>query len=179
MLAAEEWVWVPDDADQLKTRDYHMVAYPQWFTCHTQVACCRSARSADDLIVEVAAQVRRRNRNRVAWWLSDASQPADLESRLRALGADHRETVDVLAFDMTNGLPDIGDVEGVRCGGGRRAHVAGKHVRLGEVFGEEPTDGAVAKELAELSRPIGERDAFRIVAYIDDQPAARGVYAGQ
>ncbi len=87
LAAAEEWVWVPEDAEQLKTVEYHVIAYPEWFAHPTQVAWCRSSRTAGEVISEVEAQVRAWARNRVGWWLSDGTRPRELERQLLALGA--------------------------------------------------------------------------------------------
>ncbi len=176
LAAAAEWVWVPENAKQLATAEYHVIAYPESYPHPTQVAWCRSVRSANDVIGDVAAQVRRWGRDRVSWWLTDNSQPGDLESRLRALGADHCETVDVLALDMTAGLPEVGRTAAVRCALVEdEATLRAANAVSQEVWGgETPTDEAVAGELAELSQPINRRAGFRVVAYIGDMPAATG-----
>ena len=105
--AAAAWVWVPDDAEQVRTDDYHLIAYPAGYTLPTQVAWCRSQRPAGDLLDEVTAQVRRWARNRVSWWVSEATQPRDLEHVLRARGASLDETVEVLGYDLTGGPPQL------------------------------------------------------------------------
>ncbi len=175
LAAAADWVWVPEKATEVRTDDYHLIAYPEWFSSGTQVAWCRSERPADALVHEVAGQVRRWGRDQVSWWLSAASRPTDLESWLRTAGAELSETVDVLAYDLTGPLPDVGAV-GVRCVPVEDAQtLADAHLVSREVWGgDEPPPGRLDREIAEHARPIGERGEFRVVAYVGNEPAATG-----
>lgn len=175
LAAAADWVWVPDGASEVRTDDYHLVAYPEWFSSGTQVAWCRSERPADALVQEVAGQVRRWGRDQVSWWLSAASRPTDLEPWLRTAGAALSETVEVLAYDLTGPLPDVGAVD-VRCVPVDDAQtLADAHLVSREVWGGEPPPaGQQDRELAECARPIGEREEFRVVAYAGNEPASTG-----
>jgi hypothetical protein len=159
--AAAEWVWVPDGSRELRTADFHLIACPEWVGHPTQVAWCRSDRPAADLMAEVADQVRAWGRASVSWSLSDSSRPADLESRLREAGAVVVETTDVLAFDMTAGLPVVGDLAGVRSA----------------LVTDEATRGAadaVALAVWGFSEPASKSAEFRAVAYLGDEPVATG-----
>lgn len=106
--AADEWVWVPPDAEQVLTDEYQLIAYPHYYQHPTQVAWSAAGRPAAELVDEVAAQVRRWGRDRVFWWVRADSRPADTEAVLRSRGATLAQTVTVLAYDLTDGLPDLG-----------------------------------------------------------------------
>ncbi|MGW0227760.1 hypothetical protein ACWDWO_05560 [Actinopolymorpha singaporensis] len=175
LAAAADWVWVPDDATEVRTDDYHLIAYPEWFSSGTQVAWCRSERPADTLVREIAGQVRRWGRDQVSWWLSSASRPADLESWLRTAGAALSETVEVLAYDLTGPLPDVGTVD-VRCVPVDDARtLADAHLVAQEVWGGgQPPSEQVERDLAGCALPIAERGEFRVVAYVGNEPAATG-----
>jgi GNAT superfamily N-acetyltransferase len=106
--AAAEWVWVPPTADQILTSEYQLIAYPQHFQHPTQVAWSKSARPVAEIIDEVAAQVRRWGRDKVYWWVRADTQPEDTAAALQLRGATVAEAVTVLAYDLTDGLPDLG-----------------------------------------------------------------------
>lgn len=106
--AAADWVWVPPDADQVVTDSYQLIAYPRYFSEPTQVAWSASERGAGELIDEVVAQVRRWGRDAVYWWVRAETRPADTQAVLQSRGATVAQTVQVLAYDLADGLPDVG-----------------------------------------------------------------------
>jgi GNAT superfamily N-acetyltransferase len=106
--AAAEWVWVPPDAEQVVTDDYQLIAYPHYFQHPTKVAWSRSDRPVGELIDEVAGHVRAWGRDSCYWWVRADTRPADTEAVLQSRGATVAETVQVLAYDFGNGLPDLG-----------------------------------------------------------------------
>jgi GNAT superfamily N-acetyltransferase len=106
--AAAEWVWVPPDAEQIVTDDYQLIAYPQYFSEPTQVAWSASERPVDELIDEVAGHVKAWGRDTVYWWVRANTRPADTEAVLRSRGATLAQTVHILAYDLADGLPDLG-----------------------------------------------------------------------
>ncbi len=106
--AAADWVWVPPDAEQVVTESYQLIAYPQYFSEPTQIAWSASERPAGELIDEVAAHVRRWGRENLYWWVRADTRPADTEAVLQSRGATLAQTVQVLAYDLAGGLPDVG-----------------------------------------------------------------------
>lgn len=106
--AAAEWVWVPPDAEQVVTDEYQLIAYPQYFQHPTKVAWSASERPVGELIDEVAAHVRDWGRDRFYWWVRADTRPADTEAVLLSRGATLADTVHVLAYDLAEGLPDLG-----------------------------------------------------------------------
>jgi GNAT superfamily N-acetyltransferase len=106
--AAAEWVWVPPDAEQVVTDSYQLIAYPQYFSEPTQVIWSVSDRAVGELIDEVAAHVRRWGRDTLYWWVRADTRPADTEAVLQSRGATVAQTVQVLGYDLADGLPDVG-----------------------------------------------------------------------
>jgi GNAT superfamily N-acetyltransferase len=106
--AAAEWVWVPPDAEQVVTDSYQLIAYPQYYSEPTQVAWSASERPVGELIDEVAAHVIRWRRDTLYWWVRADTRPADTEAALRSRGATLAQTVHILAYDLADGLPDLG-----------------------------------------------------------------------
>jgi GNAT superfamily N-acetyltransferase len=113
--AAAEWVWVPPDAEQVVTDSYQVIAYPDWFQHPTKVAWSVSDRPAGELIDEVAAHVREWGRDTLYWWVRADTQPADTEAVLQSRGGTVAETVQVLAYDLTDGPPELGLPGGLAC----------------------------------------------------------------
>lgn len=198
LAAAAEWVWIPPDAEQVATADYQLIAYPRHFQHPTQVPWSGSERPVTELIDEVAAHVRDWGRNAVYWWVRDATRPPDTEAALLARGATLAETVQVLAYDLADGLPGLGlsanpgPADSVLTFSTRDA--AGEPVTLraevvrdeatmranylvsDEVWDEhrERTPAAVAGDLAEVRAGLAARSDLRVVVYAGDEPAAAG-----
>jgi GNAT superfamily N-acetyltransferase len=178
--AAADWVWVPPDAVQLRTDDYQLIAYPMHLQHPTQVARSASARPAGELIDEVAAHVRAWDRGSVWWWVRDDTRPADTEAVLQARGGTLAETVQMLAYDLSGGLPDLGLPDNPP---GLHAELVLDEATLADsvlvndqVWDErrERTATDVAAELAEIRADLATWSGYRIVVYADGEPAATG-----
>jgi GNAT superfamily N-acetyltransferase len=187
LAEAAAWVWVPPDARQVTTAEYQLIAYPGHYQQPTSVAWTSSARPAAELMGEVSAQVRAWGRDTVYWWIRDTTRPAGLEDALRGDGGELTETVQVLAFDLTDGLPEAGAVQAtpaqataahgldarvVRDEAGLRAH----HLVSAEVWDDhrDRTPDDVRRELAELAESLASWTDFRVIVFADGQPAAAG-----
>jgi len=86
--AAAAWVWIPEGAIEVHADDYLLIRYPDRFLDPgfpaAQVVWLKTARPLDGVIDEVAAQVRAWGLDKVDWWISAATIPAEAESDLRA-----------------------------------------------------------------------------------------------
>lgn len=107
LAASNEWVWVPDYARSVATDEYLVVAYPETYLTPTAARLLGSDREAAAVIEEVHAVARDLGRQRLWWTLSDTSRPPSLEAELLRRGAQVVERMDVLALDLTAGVPDI------------------------------------------------------------------------
>jgi hypothetical protein len=170
---ADEWVWVPEGAQEVRTEEYHLVAYPESMSIPTQVAWCRSARSSPELVAEVLEHVRRWGRTQVSFWVSERTTPADLEEYLQAQDAEYVEAVDVLALPLTGQEVDVGDL-------GDRVTVRvvddERLVRLAvrvsdEVWGATTPEREVRRQVEELASRAGADSEWRVLAFVGDQPA--------
>lgn len=169
---AAAWTWLPDGSQEELTDDYHLVAYPERIQQPTEVVRCRSSRPAAELVAEVVERVRAWRRDEVAWRITAETAPADLEQHLQEAGARRTETLDILAFDMREGLPDVGETTGrsVLVDDDRTLRAA--HAVACEVWGDlPPTEEQLAAGLAELAQPIEERGHFKVVAFVGEEPA--------
>jgi hypothetical protein len=168
---ADEWVWVPDGVDEVRTDEYHLVAYPEAMAIPTHVAWCRSLRTPAEVVAEVVGIVRGWGRPDVSFWVSELTRPAGLEDHLRTAGAEHAETVDVLALDLTGPVPDLSVPSGVTV----RFVDDEESVRLAalvadEVWGSTTTEDDVGRAVAALADPAAAAPR-RVLALVDGEPA--------
>jgi hypothetical protein len=206
--AACAWVGVPDGSRRLETGDYLLADFPPGYDdeCPTQVQWTRSDRPAAELVDEVLGHARAWQRARLGWWIRLDTRPADLGSVLEMRDAVLRDTVGVLARELTGPAGGAGGAPGddVAADGDREGDVDGDGDGDGdgddggnggvtwrlvddaetlrdarsvyrEVWGRpEPTPEQWERDLAEALRPVGERDAFHVVAYVGAEPASAG-----
>jgi GNAT superfamily N-acetyltransferase len=180
--AAASWVWVPPDAEQVVTSEYQLIAYPAHYHQPTKVAWSKLTRPPAEVIGEVLTQVRGWGRDRVYWWIRDDTEPPATEPALLEHGATLADAVQVLAYDLADGLPDLGlpvrsdpagpDAEIVSDERTLRAH----HLVSEEVWDEhrEWSPAAFAADLASVRESLASWSDFRVIVFVDGQPAATG-----
>ena len=175
--AAAEWVWVPPAAKQVLTSDYQLIAYPNHYQHPTQVAWSSAARPADELIDEVLMQVSGWGRDSVYWWVRADTGPADTEAALQARGATLVETVQVLAYDLASGVPELSMAAGPQAELVRDERtLRASHLVFAEVWDDhrERTPAAIAEELCGVLESLESWSDYRIVVFVDGEPAAGG-----
>ena len=183
LAASNEWGWVPEGAPHVRTEEYLVVAYPDWFLTPTSARVFGSARDAAELADEICAVALGWGRDRLWWRLSDQTRPAALEPELLARGASVVDRMDVLALplagDVADGdLPDMGlpdDVEVRRVTDEQTVRHA---IAVGnDAFGgADPTDDQVATALVEVEQGLRDDSSGRWVAYVGGRPASTGGY---
>lgn len=174
--AAAEWVWVPEEADEVRTEHYHLIRYPDWFTHPTVVAWSRTDRELSPLIDAVAEQTRAWGRSAVFWTVSAATRPPDTEAELVRRGATRVETVQVLAREIGEELPDLhppDDVRTVRVHDEQTLRDATEVAAA--VWGDRPPEDLdLGEEVERARRDWDEGTGFRVVAYLDGRPVSTG-----
>jgi GNAT superfamily N-acetyltransferase len=93
---AEDWVWVPVDAQEDLTDERRLTVYPE----RACVQWSRTDRPFDDLLAEVTERAERTGRSALRWWTGSTSRPVDTGERLQAAGFQKVEVLDVLALDL-------------------------------------------------------------------------------
>lgn len=178
MAAAAAWVWVPEDADQVRTEEYQLVRYPEhYLTSPVSVVWSRSGRPVDELLEEVGRQVRGWGHDEVEWTVSAATRPQSTEDELVRRGAKLAETTQVLAFDLGPGLPELSAPPGVSWEVVEdAAGVRASRVVYRDVWGEggEPDEAEVERGLAEAGRELADWSGFRVVSFVGGEPASFG-----
>jgi GNAT superfamily N-acetyltransferase len=178
--AATAMEWQPDGAIEVRTDDYRLIRYPDWALDPTfpaaQVTRSRSDRSAADLVEEVLAHVRRWGLLGVAWWVSAASRPADTEEQLRVLGGKRIDTVQILARELSESLPELGvpaDVS-VELVDDERTFLAASQITVRGWGRKEPDEATLATDLAMALSDLATWTNFRVLASVGGVPACTG-----
>jgi GNAT superfamily N-acetyltransferase len=188
--AADAWVWVPPDAEQVLTSEYQLIAYPAHFQHPTQVAWSSALRPVEEVIDEVLARARAWGRDQVHWWVrDDAADPAQAsasgasasqastEGALQQRGATLAETVQVLAYDLTDGVPNLDLADGPQAEVVQDERtLRASHLVSAEVWEDhrERTPAAITEELAGLLEARESWSDFRVVVFQDGEAAAGG-----
>jgi GNAT superfamily N-acetyltransferase len=170
----------PDDGIEVRTEDYRLIRYPDWALDPSfpavQVTRSRSGRPAGELIEEVLAHVRGWGLLGVAWWVSAASRPEDTEEQLRARGGTRIDTVQILARELTEPLPELGvpaDVS-VQLVEDERAFLAASQITVRGWSRKEPDEASTAQDLAKALSDLATWTNFRVLAFVAGTPACTG-----
>lgn len=180
LAAAADWTWAPPDARQVRTDEYQLVEYPEYYhsSYPVKVVWSRSGRLAGELIDEVAWRAREWGHAEVAWHISAATRPAGTEAELTRRGATLAETLQVLAYDMSAGLPALDEPAGVDWKIVQDEETARASQRIQqEVWGgggDEVDQASVDRALAEAKDGLASWSSFSVVAFIGGQPASDG-----
>ena len=167
MLAASDaWQWVPPGAEELCIEGVVVIDYPDWaqmgfYAMPTHVPDPQAAVRA------VRAAAESRGRATTEWWVTPSTQPAELEATLVECGAVRSEAADILAYDMSDGVPTLAVPEGVRTVVVCDAQSLDDAESVSaEVWGGEPSSGDRREEqLRTLGDPLDEQGGFRVVTY--------------
>jgi GNAT superfamily N-acetyltransferase len=180
--AATAMEWSPDGAVEVHTEDYRLIRYPEWALDPAFPAAqvirsqSRTDRSDGDLIDEVVARVRGWGLLGVAWWVSAATRPPGTEQTLRARGGKRIDAVQLLAREVTDGLPELDvpqDVT-VELAADERSFRAALAVAVRGWRRKEPDQAQLDRDLAEALRDLADWTNFRVLARVDGEPACSG-----
>ncbi len=176
IAAANEWVWIPEGAPHVRTDDYLVVRYPEWFVSPTTARVRRQPEDVPALLDEVHAITRGWGRDHMWWVVSDIGPSADVETELLRRGAVVTERSDILAIPLGEGLPDLAVPSDVQVRPALDAETVRDALFVeADAFGwHEPTDEQLRAGLAEMHAGADTHLVGRFVASVDGQPAATG-----
>jgi len=150
--AAAAWVYVPDDAREVRTDEFHLVAYPLHWSTPTIATSIESERPAGELVEAILDAARGLGRDAVTIWVTGTTRPADLAVVLSGLGAELTEHLDVLARPLADlpalDVPSDLELRPVLDEEGVRAHQA---VSVAVFGGSFPDDDAIAASVRRLT----------------------------
>ena len=172
--------WQPDGSSDVLTDDYRLIRYPDWALDPTfpaaQVTRSRAGRSDDEVIDEVIAHVRGWGLLGVAWWVSAAPRPPGIERTLRARGGKQIDAVQILARELGRGLPEL-DVPAnvtVELVTDERSFRVASLITVRGWGRKEPNEAELRRELTGAVRDLADWSGFRVVAFVDGEPASSG-----
>ena len=174
--ASREWVWVPETATTVETPEYLLARMPDWFDVQLELLRLDPERPVGEVVDEVLARARELGGPEVNCWVKLHNDPS-LDAVLLARGGVLDETLDVLALDLSDGLPDFGawdqriELRWVTdVATARDHHEVGMVVFGGEMAPDDELERAAADGRRQL--PAGEGGA--VVAYLDGGPVGAG-----
>lgn len=175
LAASDAWVWVPPGAERLTLGGVDLIDYPDWARMGFYVLPRHAGAQSEAVVDEVVRIARERGHAASSWWISPTAAPSLAQSLTRR-GAEVSEVTEILAFDMSERLPDTGPTEGIT------THVVADDVTLDEaetvlaaVWGGEPSAGERReRQLAELADLLDAEGQFRVVAYLGTRAVAVG-----
>lgn len=170
LKAANDWTWIPPDAEDYIEADYRLTIYPD----RSSVQWSTTDRPLDELIAEVRERARGTNPV-LRWWVKGHTKPDDTADILLANGFELAETVEVLSRELTTAddlettLSPPSEVE-VRLATTREhLYLAGQIDS--EVFNwPGPTPEQLEQEHDTAAKAKGSPDTGRYLAYIHNQP---------
>jgi GNAT superfamily N-acetyltransferase len=174
--AANEWAWIPEGAPTVRTADYLVIHYPDWFVSPTTARVLRPARDVAAVIEDAHAIVRGWGRDQVWWVVSDVGPSAEVEEELLRRSAVVTERSDILAIPLAGEVPDLDVPKGivvrpVTDEEGLRHALA---VEADAFDYPAPTAEQLRDGLGELRSGLATGAGGRFVAYLDGEPAGTG-----
>ncbi|WP_226531898.1 GNAT family N-acetyltransferase [Microbacterium paraoxydans] len=108
LRASAAWVWFPRDSDHVN-EEVQLVRYPARFGGGVRASQVRSSVDAASVLDHAIAHTRDWGEVQLTFWTSPSDSP-DLEDELRRRGAEHIDTVAVLASAIDELVVDVPDL---------------------------------------------------------------------
>lgn len=170
--AAAEWVWIPRGSEH-RIDGLHMVRHPSRLGGGVRASQVASTADAAAVVDTAIAQTRAWGEPELLVWTSGSDVP-DLEHELRSRGAEHVDTVAVLAAPAGQALvetPDDATVEIVRT----REQILEADAINVEVWGQSPFDEeGLQIEMREVTAALETGTGFRVLSRIDGRAVSTG-----
>ncbi|WP_309127539.1 hypothetical protein [Microbacterium sp.] len=172
LRASAAWVWFPRGCEQHRA-ELQLVRYPARFGGGVKASQVDSALDAAAVLDHAIEQTRSWGESRLTFWTNASDRP-DLEAELRRRGAEHIDTVAVLA------RPVAGDPIDVPAGVSAEIVRTVDQVREVDainvpVWEQEPLDeDGLRDEHAEVTTGLIEGQGARVIARIDGAAVSTG-----
>lgn len=105
LRASAQWVWFPRGSEHDET-ELQLVRYPARFGGGVRGSQVDSEADAEDVLDHAVARTRAWGESELVFWTNASDRP-DLESELRRRGAEHIDTVAVLACPVGGATVDV------------------------------------------------------------------------
>lgn len=170
--ASAAWVWFPRDSEQ-RADGLQLVRYPARLGGGVRASQASSTADAASVVDHAIAWTRQRGESRLTVWTSTSDRP-DLSEELRRRGAEHVDTVAVLACGLDEAHVDV------PLGAGAETIRTVEQIRAADavnvpVWGQEPLDEAgVRSELTEISAELAAGTGARVLGLLDGTVVSTG-----
>lgn len=172
--ACKAWVWVPENATTVETDEYLLVRMPQWFAIPLELLRFDPQRPAAVVVDEMLEEARELGQPFVNCWVK-LHNDASLDSVFVQRGGVADETLDVLALDLSEPLPDLGPTGHLELRWALDVETMRDNLRVGaDVFGDSmPPDDEVVAEVERAHRDASAGSGS-VVAYLDGAAVGSG-----
>jgi GNAT superfamily N-acetyltransferase len=172
--ASRAWVWVPETAIRAETREYLLVRFPDYYEHPLVLLDFRPEADPATLTDEVLSRAREFEEPELVWWVKLGSREG-MDELVISRGGVLDETLDVLALDLTPGLPGLGSPDVTLRWTTDEETLRDAYRVLGVVFGGEvPPDQRLRIEIDQVRRDLDAGRGGGVVAYLDDLPIGTG-----
>jgi GNAT superfamily N-acetyltransferase len=174
--ASAAWVWVPDNATVVEDDEFTILRLPDYFDYRLSVLAFTPSGPLGPAVDAVLARARSFGLPELKWMVR-LDDPAGLSAELVSRGAALELTLDVLAYDLSDGAPALpppsADVT-IRWATDTETSRDGSAVAITGFGGTLPPDERIEANAARdaASVPIGE--GGMLVAYVNGVPLGSG-----
>src|SRR5262245_8120676 len=105
LAASQAWQWVPPGAEELHVDEVVVIDYPEWALMGFY-AMPAHVDDPDRAVAAVCEAARSRGRLSTEWWITPSTSPG-LEGTLIERGAVASDAADIMACDMSGGVPPV------------------------------------------------------------------------
>jgi GNAT superfamily N-acetyltransferase len=174
--ASAAWVWVPENATVVETDDYAIMRLPDYFDYRLSVLTFRPPGPLAAAVGAVLARARSFGLPELRWQVG-ARDPDGLAQELTARGATVVLTLDILASDLSGGVPALPppsvDVT-LRWATDFATARDGSAVGMTAFGGSLPPDDRIKDNAARDAVAVPAGDGGLLVAYVGGAPAGSG-----
>ena len=178
VAASNAWVWYPPDAEVVRTDDFLLIRFPDTFPQPLQVVRMTPSTDLAAALDGALAEASRFGLPHVEVWVR-MDAPEGLDALLAGRGGVPEETLDVLALDLTAGVPDLGQVSApaeveVRWQTDVATAREAAAVWVDVFGGAVPDDAEIARRAAASAESFARGEEAVAVASVEGRAAGHG-----
>jgi GNAT superfamily N-acetyltransferase len=168
------WIWVPPNSTKVETDEYLLVRMPEWFAIPLELLRFDPERPPEVVVDEMLGKAREFGKPFVNCWVKLHNDPS-LDAVFVARGGELDETLDVLALELGQGLPDLGATGHLELRWALDVETMRDSLQVSaDVFGDSmPPEEEIAEETRRAVKDI-EVGSGSVVAYLDGVPVGSG-----
>ncbi|MFD8596723.1 GNAT family N-acetyltransferase [Kitasatospora sp. NPDC059646] len=174
--AGAAWVWMPPDAEVVKTEEYTFLRLPDYIDFDLSVVSFTPTRPTRQVVDELVERARAFGPPILDWQVL-LGAPADLEADLAARGATVKLVLEIMAADLSHGVPELPrptvDVS-LRWAADATTARDGVTIEAAAFHGDVPPDDRIEALAARNATSVPAGGGGLVVAYVDGEPVGTG-----